>query len=386
MKQLMLLLTVLAGSVMVQAATPEKTIELKDKTELPLVWSIPVESCVEQAVVDDTGPVPRLVAVRSSYQIQFYNTNRQVTRAIRLWSAQPIPTKFSLDDWSYSRKCPSGGGGLSLDGEYYWIRNDAGEPFGTIFRKDGTSVATALGYPIFSENTIIHVGEGQLTTTDYKGNHIEVMSFPDPGDVLSCNSGLLINDLHWNITYANLRGKVVFRHRPLIGQDISQDCQSIVGVTRSEPGVLYVLNEEGKVRHHIPLETSGLNAGVKISPDGTCAAIATSEAIYFCDIKAGKILWMIRAKISGIHFRSRPPALSISKDNNYIGFTAIMPGLDHGEQLIANHSGQITLRYPAGLYGCYVFELLCNGRFILMDDYQSLKLYRNPSIVEDVKP
>lgn len=348
------------------------TVELKSAADLPLMWSIPVESCVLQAIVDDTGKEPYVKAIRTGYYIKYLDQKRKVTTTITINPDNDVPDNYTYEDTIHARNCPENALILS-DGNYYLL------PRGEItflFDSSGKKIAEMPQLTDFLGDVLISGNEMDYTLYDMQGKKIKEI----PSDIpyISCKNLMLQSGLHYDTILYDHQGNEIFHFGQLVGADISHNCQTVAGLLPANPGALCVLNGDGIERFRIPLQTSGLNGGVKLSPDGTHAAVATVGSLYFVDLKNGKERWNIMGDISGTHFSSRSVSMAISSDNEYVGFAAIMPGHDRGERLIVNKKGEIVLRYGAGYDGYSVFCLLSNGRYILFDDFKSLKLAKNP--------
>lgn len=377
-KQLMMLislLSILSVSTMLRA----ETIELKSLDELKVVWSIPVESCVQQAIVDDSGDEPYVKAIRSGYFIRYYDKSRKVVQEIRTSVfLDSKPDSYTREDWD-RQNCPDAAF-LSPNGDYYWISEDE-YGNGKLVSRDGKEISRT-GTMVVGD-TVISSGAREVPSkwllSDLSGKKKAELDWEFDIPVLVCKDKLLFAERTWPTSVYNLDGKLIFRTAKFSAADISDDCSVIVGALVTNPGMVCILDGTGKERYRIPLPTTTINAGVKISPDGSHAAVFTVSEAYYVDTDKGNIQWKIPCEPSGTHHWNRSYSVAISSDNKYVGFKAIMPGRTRGERLIVNDRGEIVFRYPTGYDGSSVFELLQKGRYILMDDYKSLKLFENPA-------
>lgn len=383
-----------------------KAMELKTINELPLIWTMPFDSCVQDVVLSDRGLDPQLKAVQTEKAVYFYDKGRNPIRTVPFeliewelnvetgdWERknQNMEAAYTLQDWINCNHH----GYLTPDGKIvvkFMSESAMDGGYGIAYNEKNEEVFTQpfSGKPLLFESCLVSNRLTEIVWHNYRGEEMERKDVGFGLDHLIPYNNTVLAIFDNEIRRYDLKGELLWRS--VNGKrraDVCDGCDKIITWREvGEKTQLVVLNDKGEIEKQIDLAQKG-DYAIRVSKDGSHALAVAKKVVCYCDLKNEKSIWNMDADVSGTElapfFTNK---LRISDDNKIVSFKAIMPGRIIGEQIFVDGQGKIILRYPlvGGYFGCDVFELLDNGRLILFDEFMvGLKLVRNPAFEEQAR-
>lgn len=375
----------------------DETIELKSINELPLVWAMPFDSCVQDVALGDRGSDPQIKAVQTEKAAYFYGKGRKLAKTILFELPDDEKVGYTLEEWYY--RCDRYGY-LSSDGNIvvkYLSGPEEGMGYGVGYNETGEKIFTQpfSGRSLIIDSCLVTYDPGVIDWYDFQGNVIATQEVGFALDNIIPFKNSIIADFDNEIRRYDLKGNLLWRS--MDGRrrsDVYKGGDQIVTWREKDNKVqLIVIDEKGEIAKQIELPQNGYYT-IRASKDGSHALAVAEKIICYFDLKNEKLLWRMDADVSGTelmpYFDNK---LRISDDNQIVSFKTIKHGGTIGEQFFVNKTGKIILRYPLAvetpgylnISSYRVFELLDNGRLILFDDFSGLKLARNPAFKESAK-